>query len=112
MRIKINQNYKSFISGKEVELPDFTVLTGKNGSGKSHFLSSLAEKDIAVINDEKGIIPVESIKYIQFNGLNPEIKQSCDHSMLNNSIKQIYTHLNEIQRRYQNNLVAKDDIKK
>ena len=46
MRVRINKEYKSLISNKEFELPDFCILTGKNGSGKSHLLSSFVQDNI------------------------------------------------------------------
>ena len=54
MRIQIKQPFKSLVADKEVDLPVFCVLTGKNGSGKSHFLESMKMGGVTDIFDEKG----------------------------------------------------------
>ena len=46
MKITINNPYKSLKSGVNFNLPKFTVLTGKNGSGKSHLMEALSSDNI------------------------------------------------------------------
>jgi Cdc6-like AAA superfamily ATPase len=41
MRVSLTEPYKSLSPFPELELPDFIVLTGKNGSGKTHFVELL-----------------------------------------------------------------------
>ena len=41
MELKFKQDYKSIYTFSSVELSDFSILTGYNGSGKSHLLESL-----------------------------------------------------------------------
>lgn len=41
MQIKIRNVYKSIPASLEFELPFFTVLTGENGSGKTHLFEAL-----------------------------------------------------------------------
>jgi len=48
MKLLLNQNYLSF-QPFEIDLPDFTVITGKNGSGKTNLL--LAIKNDIISND-------------------------------------------------------------
>jgi len=48
MRLKFNTPYLSIDDFNPVELPDFTVVTGVNGSGKSHLLQAI-EKGHATI---------------------------------------------------------------
>jgi ABC-type cobalamin/Fe3+-siderophores transport system ATPase subunit len=44
MLLQYKQNHKSINTPfKSIKLPDFTVLTGKNGSGKTHLLSGIKE---------------------------------------------------------------------
>lgn len=43
MKISVIKQYKS-INPIVFELPNFCVLTGKNGSGKSHLLQAMADK--------------------------------------------------------------------
>ena len=38
MKVELKNDYKSLKRQSEFYLPDFVVLTGKNGSGKSHLI--------------------------------------------------------------------------
>lgn len=104
MKIKINTRFKSLIAGKEVELPDFCVLTGKNGSGKSHFLDALSQQNISevLIGEEK--ISIEQIKYIPFNGLNPQINPNCSKENIFQIISNFWNRLSQLQRDSNRNL--------
>ena len=74
MKIQIRQSFKSLIANKEVELPDFCVLTGKNGSGKSHFLESMTMNGVTTILYETGEnINLSDVRYDRFNVVNPQI---------------------------------------
>lgn len=89
MKIQIKQSFKSLIANKEVELPDFCVLTGKNGSGKSHFLESMTKKGITNILDEnEKIINFSDVRYVLFNGLNPQFDKICDSQILKENLNQ------------------------
>ena len=89
MKIQIKQPFKSLVANKEVELPDFCVLTGKNGSGKSHFLESMTMNGVTNILDENGgIINSSDVKYVRFNGLNPQFDKACDSQILKENLNQ------------------------
>ena len=94
MEIKIIQQYKS-INPCEFELPDFCVLTGKNGSGKSHLLEALADNRTSqiIINGKV----VNNVKYIHFNGLNPQIIENCNPIVITQYIQSAW-------KQYQNAL--------
>jgi ABC-type uncharacterized transport system ATPase component len=87
INIKINKEYKS-IKPCEFELPEFCVLTGLNGSGKTHLLEAIADKNYSkvFINEVK----ISNIKYIRFNALNSKIKETCDPTTINSSIKGLW----------------------
>lgn len=89
MRIQIKQPFKSLVADKEVDLPVFCVLTGKNGSGKSHFLESMKMGGVTDIFDEKGEkINFTDVRYIRFNELNPQIDGSCNSQQIKQNIDQ------------------------
>lgn len=89
MKVQIKQAFKSLVANKEVELPNFCVLTGKNGSGKSHFLESLTISGVANILDEEGTtISFSDVRFIQFNEFNPKIESSCDRQRINGNLEQ------------------------
>ena len=98
MRIKIKTKFKSLIAGKEVELPDFCVLTGKNGSGKSHFLESLTQQNYSTVFINEQQISVDKIKYIAFNGLNPQINSNCTKDTINQIISNFWNFFMRLQR--------------
>lgn len=62
MKLTHSKDYLSITKFKDFELPKFTVLTGLNGAGKTHFLTSI----------KKGSIKIENIKsneIIEFNNI-------------------------------------------
>ena len=48
MRIELNQEYKSIATLTTDELPDFAVLIGRNGAGKTQILEALKEGDATI----------------------------------------------------------------
>lgn len=61
MQIVFIRKFKSVTSFAPVALPDFTVLTGVNGAGKSHFLEAI----------ENGSLQVDGVPPNQPNGARP-----------------------------------------
>lgn len=62
MKLKYSQDYLSITKFNDFELPKFTVLTGLNGVGKTHFLKSLT----------KGTVRIENIRHneiVDFNNV-------------------------------------------
>lgn len=88
MKILIKSKYKS-INPCEFELPDFSVLTGKNGSGKTHLLEAIASSTFTEVKIDDRII--NNIRYIKFNELNPAIKETCDPKTITQFIKKTWT---------------------
>jgi len=52
MKLNFKEQYKSISDFNSVELKDFTVLTGVNGSGKSHLLEAIEQKKVVITNFE------------------------------------------------------------
>ena len=44
LKIQLLKKYKSLVPPIDIELPDFTIITGINGVGKTHLLTGLLEK--------------------------------------------------------------------
>jgi len=68
--IKIIKKYKS-IDVCEFELPNFSVLTGLNGSGKTHLLEAISNNEFGEVYIDGN--KISNIRYIPFNGLNSKI---------------------------------------
>lgn len=100
MNIKTIQDYKSIPKGIEFSLPDFTVLTGRNGSGKTHLLEAMANPKLTKISNNN--IMYSNIKYIGFNGLNPKIDEQCDRNTIVQNIRGIWEQVDQIIQQYKN----------
>lgn len=98
MKITIKKEHKSLRSLPTFELPDFCMLTGKNGSGKSHLLEAISKQEIVTVScDDKNIA---NIKYIPFNGLNPKVESDCQYLTLTSNKKQIWSQINHLKTEY------------
>lgn len=106
MRVTIRQKHKSINPPCEFELPEFSVLTGKNGSGKTHLLEAIANKDKSHVLIDGNI--TQNVRYIGFNGLNPKIEESCDPNSIKQHVKNVWNQYNNgkqnAQRRNKNNI--------
>ena len=67
MEIKIIQKQKSINPPCDFDLPNFSVLTGKNGSGKTHLLEAIADNAKSQVYINGALI--KNVRYIGFNGL-------------------------------------------
>lgn len=109
INIKILNKYKSITPPCEFELPFFSVFTGKNGSGKTHLLEAISKNEISqVLVNRKQLT---NIKYIKFNGLNPNINETCNPSEISNFVKPIWQNYLNFVNRYKNtNRLNKETI--
>lgn len=76
MKIKYKENYLSITKFDDVEFEDFTVLTGVNGSGKSHLLQAIEQKKVIIEGYENSNIVLfnyETFKLENENSFNAEI---------------------------------------
>lgn len=87
IEIIIKERFKS-IQPCSFILPEFSVLTGLNGSGKSHILEAISDttKNEILINGK----PVKNILYIPFNGLNSKIEENCDPAAITSFVKDFF----------------------
>ncbi len=98
MHIKVNDRHKSISNGVEFDLPNFTVLTGKNGSGKSHLLEVISSQGLSEVTEEQEELPL--IKYIKFNDLNPQFKEEISEDDVKNSWRNTWDELKNHLQRY------------
>ena len=61
-----------------MELPDFTVLTGLNGAGKSHLLEAIDEGSVIVV-DPSGVNPASEITLLSYKTF--ELQQLKAHNV-------------------------------
>lgn len=101
MNIRIKDDHKSIRSGVEFDLPNFTVLTGKNGSGKSHLQEAISTTGLAEIRDGQDVL--STIKYIRFNDLNPQFQEEISEDDVKNSWRNGWNQLNQYLQNYRRN---------
>lgn len=94
MKIKITNKFKSIPKDLEFELPNFSVITGKNGSGKTHLLEALSNEKYSNIKDTNKI---EKIKLIRFGELNPSINETCTSNEAIDFFKSEWNQIKQIQ---------------
>lgn len=100
MKISIAEKYKSIPKGIDFEIPKFCVLTGKNGSGKSHLLEAIAgaNRNLSVV--QKDNFPTTNILLVGFNGLNPQINEQCEASQILGNVRNYWNQIINIQTNY------------
>ncbi|MGL6607006.1 hypothetical protein [Aeromonas hydrophila] len=100
MKIKINKAHKSIPAGISFELPAFSVITGKNGSGKSHLLEAMANSQISTVSDCENNLA--KVLLIGFGGLNPQIDEACDPQQITQNTKNWWGQIEQYQRNLKN----------
>ncbi len=99
IKIKITREYKSLKPTDSIfELPKFTVLTGLNGSGKTHFLEAISSNNISEVQYNDKII--KNIKYIPFNGLNPSIEIEANENIIKQFVNQVWQGFSRITTQF------------
>ncbi len=107
MKFELTGKFLSLTDFKTPELEDFCVITGLNGSGKTQFLvliNFLQEKiEHAVKNQNEGYkikliandFTPGTVRYIQYNGLNPSNLGSMNKQSYDNIKNNIIQNLNQ-----------------
>lgn len=88
------KKYKSISQGLTFELPDFCVLTGKNGSGKSHLFGAMADRGCTNISIDGAVVNL--VQYIKFNGLNPNVGADCNYRTLLDEQKNMWNTFKQV----------------
>ena len=88
MKIKYISDYLSIKQFEDIELNDFTVITGVNGAGKSHFLNAINNGNIKIEGiDSENIV---MYNYNDFNVVNVDLNQTNNNN--NSSSELINKH--------------------
>lgn len=95
MKVTTIKPNRSIPAGLEFELSDLTVLTGKNGSGKSHLLEAINNGDAKIFDDGKHL---DRIIYIPFGGLNPQVTEQGTQQEIVNTYKNFWTNVQALQQ--------------
>lgn len=97
MQVKITKNFKSFNIETKMpsDLPDFTILTGENGSGKTHFLSAIQKGNIIIFDNDAVSINTTDIIIENFQTVQSKISDSNGNvfTQASNTIYSAYINL-------------------
>jgi ABC-type cobalamin/Fe3+-siderophores transport system ATPase subunit len=88
MHVTIKTNHKSINPPAHFELQNFSVLTGKNGSGKTHMLEAMSNSNVSEVKINGKVI--QNVRYIKFNELNPIIPDTCDPQTITQHAKKVW----------------------
>ncbi len=91
IKLKLDNIYKS-LNPFEIELPDFVILTGVNGSGKTHILTAIHEHKLIATSDEKSII--RKI-YTNYETLKPNDSNQITKELLKTEQANLMTVINK-----------------
>ncbi|GHB65632.1 ATP-binding protein [Persicitalea jodogahamensis] len=101
MNIKLNEKYKSLLTNIDITLPNFTIISGINGAGKSHFLSAISQ-NIVVVTDEHGN-EINPKRYVNSGSLTPNESYQIGRENLTSEISAAwYTIQNYHQQKITN----------
>jgi len=88
------KEHKSVQQYAPITLPELTVLTGVNGSGKTHLLQSILNGSSSV-----GDIPLPEIKYFDFKTFFLDAEQSFNNQQIDKEKIQAWDKINQDQNR-------------
>lgn len=98
MKLTFRSPYLSITALPEVELPEFTVLTGLNGSGKTHLMQSIAAGNISasVVKNPKA-----DARYYDWVSLTPNNADNYDSHGRSQQTAQAYAVFNNLRSQHQ-----------
>ncbi|MEE4094169.1 AAA family ATPase [Pseudomonas viridiflava] len=99
MNILITRSFKSIPSELEFDLPNFSILTGRNGSGKTHLLEAMSSEEMAKIHDNGQHLT--KITYIAYNQLNYSMVENTDISEINAHATGLWNQIQSLKEQFQ-----------
>lgn len=103
MKLKYAAAHLSITSFPEVELPDFTLITGLNGAGKSHLLNAIAQAKIKV---DIAPDPKSEIRLFDWTNLIPNEAGIARNAELYSDRDQILQWIEQIRQTLQHELMG------
>lgn len=85
MKVVIKTAHKSIPAELSFTLPKFSIITGLNGSGKTHLLEAMSNPNIAELAINGQVI--HRITHIPYNTLSPLISETCDNNSIVDTIQ-------------------------
>lgn len=89
---QLQDEYKSIKSVPELKLGDFVLLTGVNGSRKTHLLEAVDNGSVAVVGDDDGQVDSELIRLFTWNTLHAGTTATADATQLERQYHNLWKH--------------------
>lgn len=96
VHIKINKAYKSIPEGLEFEIPNLTILTGENGSGKTHLFEAIKNSRDNQISVNGKVLT--AISHVGYGALVPKVGGKSNPAQVIKRLEPIWNELQRAQR--------------
>ncbi len=103
MKLHFVEKHKSVESFNDVEISDFAIFTGENGSGKTHVLEAINEGKITVDD-----LPKNKILYLNYLDFAKNFQRNTDLTDCNNAWTQLNDEGNLLSKLKNNEGIIKD----
>jgi ABC-type branched-subunit amino acid transport system ATPase component len=97
MFLRFNSGHLSITAFPEIELPSFTIVTGRNGSGKTHLLRAIESQKILIQSNEVGQLNTGDIRFYDWSSLTPNDPGVANPDQFQNEKKGIFDQLNTLR---------------
>ncbi|AJQ48248.1 MULTISPECIES: AAA family ATPase [Pseudomonas] len=91
MKVLIKSAHKSIPKELYFTLPSFSIITGLNGSGKTHLLEAMANPQLSELTIEGQT--AQNISLIPYNSLTPQITEASDNSSIIDTIQMYWSDI-------------------
>ena len=106
MNLTLTTKFKSLSPPLSIDLPDFTILTGVNGAGKTHLLSGLANGIITLTDNSNAVLNPQggnTCKYVSSHTLTPNDSAIITREQLNAITQNLWNQLNSFLQNLRHN---------
>ncbi|MBP6755582.1 MAG: AAA family ATPase [Bacteroidia bacterium] len=100
MKLTLSQKFKS-LEPFSIDLPDFVVLTGINGAGKTQLLTAIMQNQL-IVTDINGT-ELNPKKYVTSQTLSPNESAIVTREQLNGNTQNLWNQFNQYLQNRQNN---------
>lgn len=100
MKLSLHQKFKS-LDPFTIELPDFIVLTGINGAGKTQLLTAITQNQLIVLDDDGSELNPK--KYVTSQTLSPNESTIVTREQLNANTNNLWQQFNNYLQNRKNN---------
>lgn len=100
MKITLQQKFKS-LAPFSIDLPDFVVLTGVNGAGKTQILTAIQQPNLLKVYDNEKELTKK--KYVTSHSLSPNESSVVTREQLNQKIQSLWQQYSQFKENRQRN---------